>query len=150
MNILRSVYTKSLCGLRPHQLVAMTKVCKSSSAMPTSTSPTIQSDQPGEKDDMYPAKEWSSYGCDLRDYYVDRYNTHWMFFLYISLSIVGGVFVLSYAPDWNRNNWAQREAYILLREREAKGLPFIDCNYIDPQHIVLPSEEELQDVEIII
>lgn len=47
-------------------------------------------------------------------------------------------------------DWAQREAYLLVREREAKGLPLVDCNYVDESKIVLPSEEELGDFELII
>lgn len=47
-------------------------------------------------------------------------------------------------------NWAQREAYLILREREAQGLPAIDSNLIDPDKIELPSDEELGSQEIII
>jgi NADH dehydrogenase (ubiquinone) 1 beta subcomplex subunit 11 len=47
-------------------------------------------------------------------------------------------------------DWSQREAYLLVREREAMGLPLIDPNYTDESTIVLPSEEELGDFEIII
>lgn len=47
-------------------------------------------------------------------------------------------------------DWSQREAYLLVREREAKGLPLLDPNYVEVSKIVLPSEEELGDFEIII
>lgn len=47
-------------------------------------------------------------------------------------------------------DWAQREAYLLVREREANGLPLLDPNYVEESKIVLPSEEELGDFEIII
>jgi len=47
-------------------------------------------------------------------------------------------------------DWAQREAYLTLRHREAAGLPLIDMNYVDVSSISLPSEEELGDTEIII
>lgn len=47
-------------------------------------------------------------------------------------------------------DWAHREAYLQLREREAKGLPLVDPNYVDPSKIELPSDEELKDKAIII
>lgn len=47
-------------------------------------------------------------------------------------------------------HWAQREAFLELRRREALGLPAIDANLIDPEKIELPSEEEIGNFEIII
>ena len=47
-------------------------------------------------------------------------------------------------------DWSQREAYLLVREREAKGLPLLDPNYVEVSKIVLQSEEELGEFEIII
>lgn len=46
--------------------------------------------------------------------------------------------------------WSQREAYIVLREREEAGLEPIAPDYIDPTTIDLPSDEELGNTEIII
>jgi len=51
---------------------------------------------------------------------------------------------------YSLKDWAQREAYLTLRHREAAGLPLIDMNYVDVSSISLPSEEELGDTEIII
>jgi len=53
-------------------------------------------------------------------------------------------------PDFNLRDWSVREALIELRRREAAGLPLIDQNLIPPEKIVLPSDEELGDTEIII
>jgi NADH dehydrogenase (ubiquinone) 1 beta subcomplex subunit 11 len=47
-------------------------------------------------------------------------------------------------------DWMRREAYLLLREREANGLLPVDRNLIDPAKVQLPSEEELGDTEIIV
>ena len=47
-------------------------------------------------------------------------------------------------------DWCYREAYLLLREREAKGVVPVDRNLVDPAKIQLPSEEELGDHPIII
>lgn len=47
-------------------------------------------------------------------------------------------------------DWAQREAFLQLRKREAEGLPLIDPNLVDAEKIELPSDEELGNTEIII
>ena len=47
-------------------------------------------------------------------------------------------------------DWGQREAYIQLAERERENKPLIDPNYISPDKITLPSDEELGDTDIII
>lgn len=56
----------------------------------------------------------------------------------------------AYLPDFNLRDWSVREALIELRRREAAGLPLIDANLIPPERIVLPSDEELGDTEIVI
>ena len=50
----------------------------------------------------------------------------------------------------SNRDWCYREAYLVLREREAQGLPVISKDFIDPAKIELPSEEELEGEEIII
>ena len=47
-------------------------------------------------------------------------------------------------------DWAHREAYLQLAAREKAGMPLIDKNHVDPEKITLPSDEELDDFEIII
>lgn len=59
-------------------------------------------------------------------------------------------FYLSYMPDLNLRDWATREAFLELRRREAAGLPLIDPNLVPPENIVLPTDEELGDTDIII
>ena len=51
---------------------------------------------------------------------------------------------------YSLKDWAQREAYLTLRHREAAGLALISKDYVDLAAISLPSEEELGDTEIII
>lgn len=81
----------------------------------------------------------------------EEYNyIHSHFFLYISIVCVGTGFFIYYRPDVNLKDWAQREAFLELRRREALGLPLIDPNYVDPSTVNLPSDEELGDTEIII
>ena len=47
-------------------------------------------------------------------------------------------------------DWATREAYLDMHRREQEGLPLIDPYLIPPDQIVLPTEEELGDTEIVI
>ena len=47
-------------------------------------------------------------------------------------------------------DWAQQEAYLEIRRREAAGLPHIDPYIVPPEKVNLPSEEEIEGVEIII
>lgn len=95
-------------------------------------------------------KNWVSYGFDFQKEEDDNNSMHATFFFSITLCIVFGGFVFAYFPDVMLRDWAQREAYLELRRREAQGLPAIDRNLIDPSKIVLPSDEELGDTDIII
>lgn len=95
-------------------------------------------------------KNWVSWGWDLKNKEEDRNWMNSSFFFSVTLGIVLVGFYLAYLPDNLQIDWAQREAFLELRRREAAGLPAIDPNYIDPSKIELPSDEELGDTEIII
>jgi hypothetical protein len=41
-----------------------------------------------------------------------------------------------------------REARLVIEDREKKGLTHIDINYVDPSKIHLPSEEELETLDV--
>ena len=45
-------------------------------------------------------------------------------------------------------NWATREAYLLLKEREDAGVFPISKDFLDPAKVELPSDEELGDIDI--
>ena len=45
---------------------------------------------------------------------------------------------------FRRRDWSQREAYLEIARREALGLPLIDPDYIPPEKMLLPSDEELE------
>lgn len=75
---------------------------------------------------------------------------HVTFFMSVSLCLVMGGTYLVFAPDARNLEWAQREAYLELRRREQLGLPPVDPFYIHPDKVVLPTDEELGDTEIII
>lgn len=96
------------------------------------------------------SKNWVSYGFDRCDKERDRQGTRGTYFLGVSVAICGTIFFLSYLPDRQLVEWSQREAYIVLRNREAAGLEPIAPDYVDPSTVVLPSDEELGDAEIII
>lgn len=95
-------------------------------------------------------KKWVSYGFSEKDEEEDRHTLHATMFVLITIVFVLGFTVMAYLPDVRGRDWAQREAYLQLRYREEHGLPLIDPNLIDPSKIILPSDEELGDTEIII
>lgn len=111
----------------------------------TVTAESIKSEQKSETQ-----KSWVSYGFDKKSKSADRNVLHSVMFLTITLCFVVGGVNWIYSPDFSLRDWSQREAYLQLYRREKDGLPPIDPNYIDPSKFVLPSDEELEDTEIII
>lgn len=95
-------------------------------------------------------KNWVSYGFDTKSETNDRDSTKSSFFFAVTLCLVWGTFFWAYLPDTQLRDWAQREAYLELRRREKAGVDLVSPNYVDPATIVLPSDEELGDTEIII
>ncbi|XP_059613171.1 NADH dehydrogenase [ubiquinone] 1 beta subcomplex subunit 11, mitochondrial [Phlebotomus argentipes] len=95
-------------------------------------------------------KNWQSYGFEHHDEQADRTQTRASFFFCVTLCLVWGGFYMAYLPDYRMRDWAQREAYLEVRRREALGLPYVNKDYADPANFPLPSDEELGDTEIII
>lgn len=95
-------------------------------------------------------KNWVSYGFSYTDKKEDRDAMRGSFFFSVTLCLVWGTFIWSYLPDPQMRDWAQRQGYLTLREREAAGKEPISRDYVDPSLITLPSDEELGDTEIII
>lgn len=105
----------------------------------------------GAKEETKPVKrKWVSYGFSSKDEAEDRHALHQTMFVTVTIVMVLGITVMAYLPDVRGKDWAQREAYLQLRYREEHGLPLIDANLIDPSKIILPTDEELGDTEIII
>ncbi|XP_023024435.1 NADH dehydrogenase [ubiquinone] 1 beta subcomplex subunit NP15.6 [Leptinotarsa decemlineata] len=96
------------------------------------------------------SKNWVSYGYNFESKEADRNAMHSIMFASVTLCLVVGGFFWAYMPDYNLRDWAQREAFLELRRREENNLPLVDPNLIDPAKIVLPTDEELGDTEIII
>ncbi|XP_014210646.1 NADH dehydrogenase [ubiquinone] 1 beta subcomplex subunit 11, mitochondrial [Copidosoma floridanum] len=103
-----------------------------------------------EPDPAHPKKCWVSYGFDDTSEYIDRRLMHLFYLFGVSLVLIGGSWVMIYIPDNRYKDWAQREAYLRLREREAAGLPPITLNVIDEAKVKLPTDEELGDTDVII
>lgn len=95
-------------------------------------------------------KNWISFGFSHTDEKQDRLIMHSLMFMCISVILVFGGFLLAYRPDSRRKDWAQREGYLELRRREQLGLPLVDPNYLSLDQLILPTDEELGDTEIII
>lgn len=95
-------------------------------------------------------KNWVNYGFHYKNEATDKSYLNLTFFSSVTIGLVLSGFAWMYAPDINLKDWAQREAFIELKCREAAGLPLIDANLISPKKIVLPSDEELGNEEIII
>jgi len=90
---------------------------------------------------------WRSYGFDHTDPLRDKWMMHeFMIAFFIGLGPV--LILFNWAPDYNYAEWGRREAFLRTAKREALGLPLIDRNVIDPERMVLPTEEELGDFEV--
>ena len=53
-----------------------------------------------------------------------------------------------YKSDAQRKDWARREAILLIQEREAAGIPYVDRNFIDPAKLDIPTDEELDGATV--
>jgi len=112
---------------------------------------TTSSRHDGIKEETKPVKrKWVSYGFSHKNEIEDRHALHQTMFVCVTIVFVIGCTVMAYLPDVRGKDWAQREAYLQLRYREEHGLPPISPNYIDASKIILPTDEELGDTEIII
>ncbi|XP_070558241.1 NADH dehydrogenase [ubiquinone] 1 beta subcomplex subunit 11, mitochondrial-like [Ptychodera flava] len=85
---------------------------------------------------------WVSHGWSETDPALDTMTNRVTFFFTVSIVLVFGTLFMHYMPDTTGRLWAEKEAHIVLAEREAAGLPLIDPNYIDPSNIILPAEDE--------
>nr|XP_015854244.2 NADH dehydrogenase [ubiquinone] 1 beta subcomplex subunit 11, mitochondrial-like [Peromyscus maniculatus bairdii] len=72
---------------------------------------------------------------------VDDWNMQAVFFFGFSIALVLGTTFVAYAPDYKMAEWAQREAEMLVKHREASGLPIMESNCFDPSKIQLPIDD---------
>lgn len=123
---------------------------KSDTAAATSAQPREPDTIDFSIESVRKSKNWLSYGFDYEDKEYDEQIFRSTMFFAFTLCLVGCSFFACYYPDPHQRDWAQREAFLVLREREAAGLNPIDPDIIDPSTVVLPSDEELGATEIII
>ncbi|KAL4227146.1 NADH dehydrogenase 1 beta subcomplex subunit 11 ndufb11 [Mactra antiquata] len=95
-------------------------------------------------------KNWVSYGWSRDDREEDTFHSNLMNFSLFTLIFVCGSYILLYSVDFKKRDWVMREAYLELDRREKAGLPLVDPYFVPPEQVVLPSEEEIGDTEIII
>jgi len=95
-------------------------------------------------------EDWITYGFSFKDEETDRITMHLVMFTSITIVMVGGAFVLAYMPDLRAKDWLRRESFLELNRRERLGLPIINPDLVNPADVILPSDEELGDTEIII
>lgn len=122
----------------------------STSSKKSDTATVAATKRPSQLEGTVDEKNWVSWGWEVKDKEADRNAMKASFFFSVTLCIVFASFYLAYTPDNFQIDWAQREAFLELRRREAAGLPLVDPNYVDPAKVTLPSDEELGDTEIII
>ncbi|XP_022658081.1 NADH dehydrogenase [ubiquinone] 1 beta subcomplex subunit 11, mitochondrial-like [Varroa destructor] len=94
------------------------------------------------------SRNWISYGYNIEDIEDDRDMHALVMFCMVSIGLVGTTFLLGYLPDFRDKDWAHREAFLELARREKYGRPLIDKEFIPVERIHLPSEEELEGVEV--
>eukprot|EP00088_Acartia_fossae_P029971 TRINITY_DN30910_c0_g1_i1.p1 TRINITY_DN30910_c0_g1~~TRINITY_DN30910_c0_g1_i1.p1 ORF type:complete len:168 (+),score=31.17 TRINITY_DN30910_c0_g1_i1:33-536(+) len=98
------------------------------------------------------ADNWKSLGYDQFDPKADAEMHKLSMFCLVTLSFVVGCFIFAYSPETHKQDWYQREAFLLLREREAAGVEPISKDLVDPEKILagLPSDEELKEAGVVI
>ncbi|GFQ64662.1 uncharacterized protein TNCT_712801 [Trichonephila clavata] len=133
--------------------ISTSKKTKDTLAFPDNIFPKKQPPPPKTVEDFAETKNpksWISYGYDEEDYELDRHQHKVVNFLVLTVLLCGATFIIAYIPDIRGKDWIYREAYLQMHRREKLGLPLVDKNYIDPEKIELPSDEELGDTDIII
>jgi len=95
-------------------------------------------------------KFWISQGYSHKSEDEDIQIRNLVMFMTVTVGMVLFSFIVMYSPDSRFKEWAIREGYIELARREALGLPLVDPDLIPLDRIVLPTEEELEDFEIIV
>ncbi|VDN01213.1 unnamed protein product [Thelazia callipaeda] len=97
-------------------------------------------------------RNWIWFGVSPYSEHADWLKFHqYMFVLMTVLVSWVTLYFLIAAPDWPQaRDWAYREAHLEIARREKAGLPYISKDLVRPDKVVLPSDEELQNFDIII
>jgi len=140
------VQQSAILGSQPFQGISTSKKPKETIA-PAITTTRVESESETKVEQK---KYWTSQGFDWTSEEKDVLYRNHTFFWTVTICIVTCSYIWLYAPDYKLKQWANREAYIELARREALGLPQVDPNLVPVENMVLPSEEELGDFDIII
>lgn len=97
-------------------------------------------EDPDPQDENVYLKNPDFHGYD-DDPEVDAWNMHAVFFFGVSITLVLGTTFVAYVPNYKMIEWARREARMLVRHREASGLPIMESNYFDPAKINLLEDD---------
>ncbi|KAL1767636.1 NADH dehydrogenase [ubiquinone] 1 beta subcomplex subunit 11, mitochondrial [Sigmodon hispidus] len=97
-------------------------------------------EDPDPEDENIYSRNPHFHGYD-EDPEVDHWNTHSVFFFGFSIVLVLGTTFVAYLPDYGMAEWARREAEMLVKHREAKGLPIMESNRFDPSKIQLRKDD---------
>lgn len=96
-------------------------------------------------------ENWQSKGYDHYDQETDEQWHKLVMFCTVSLPVLLCT-IFAYSPDRSMRDWATREAYLVLREREAAGLEPLSKDFINPEKLLahLPSDDELKEAGVVI
>lgn len=96
--------------------------------------------------------KWDSLGWNNFDPKEDAEMASISFLLIVTFALVFFSFMWGYSPKHISKDWHVREAYLLLREREAAGVEPISRDFIDPEKVLasLPSDEDLKKAGVVI
>ena len=88
------------------------------------------------------------------DYYDEKTdNEYHQLFMFILVSFpLLLIATWAYLPDRRMRDWAIREAYLVIKEREAAGVEPLSKDLVDAEKILahLPSDEELVKAGVVI
>ncbi|XP_051016011.1 NADH dehydrogenase [ubiquinone] 1 beta subcomplex subunit 11, mitochondrial-like [Acomys russatus] len=96
-------------------------------------------EDPEPVDENVYSKNSDFHGYD-EDPVVDVWNMHVVFFFGFSIVLVFGTTFAAYVPDYRMVEWARQEAEMLVKHREASGLPIMESNRFDLSKIQLPED----------
>lgn len=116
-------------------------IARSAAAKKQQEEPTVQwMEDPDPEDENVYLKNPDFHGFD-DDPKVDEWNMHNVFFFGFSIALVLGTTFVAYVPDYRMIEWARREAGMLVKHREANGLPIMESNCFDPAKINLLEDD---------
>lgn len=117
-------------------------IARSAVAKKKKKEPAVQwMEDPDPEDENVYSKNPNYHGYDEDDPVVDVWNMRNVFFFGFSITLVLGTTFVAYVPNYKMVEWAHQEAAMLVKHREAHGLPIMESNYFDPTKISLLEDD---------